>query len=82
MLKPREEGLAGAERNGIDNHLDGVDEACRMTPDELLPLSIVERLVCKAHVSARVAEIAIEADLHERTEMSVTWSMALSSDHC
>jgi hypothetical protein len=44
--------------------------ACRITSDELLPFSIVEQLVCKAHVAARVAEIAIEADLHERTELT------------
>ena len=159
MLKPREEGLAGAERNGIDDHLDGVDEAgsgklshdavaaedrhvgarlglhptdrsfkvvldrrivqsadcsvrenttfgdafmCAATsaspswplvsaagrhhviacdrtarrrrlPHYLQRTAAIQHrrpLVCKAHVTARVAEIAIKADLHERTELT------------
>ncbi len=44
--------------------------AARVPGHELVPLRVAGRLVSKAHVSVWFAVVAVEADLHERSERS------------
>jgi hypothetical protein len=44
--------------------------ACGVFCDELLPFGVVRRLVCKAHVPARITETAVEVEVHERAKLT------------